>query len=185
MKVSDLPPAYSTSGTNASPGIEIPPLPPTTTVKQVYADFFRYLFKTTKEFFQTNIPAGTRIWDRLEAADANKTEASLVVVLATPNGWDTSQQAFLRDAAIQGGLVSKQDADMRLEYVTEGEASVHYALAHSQSASWLKKGVMFAVTDAGGSTVDSTLYECKETTPKLILEEVCSSECVQVRSTSL
>lgn len=75
----------------------------------------------------------------------------------------------------------RQDADSLLEYVTEGEASVHYALAHSQSATWLRKGVMFAVTDAGGSTVDSTLYECKEITPKLILEEVCSSECVQVR----
>ena len=41
---------------------------------------------------------------------------------------------------------------------------------------------MFAIVDAGGSTVDSTLYECKETTPKLILEEVCASECVQAGS---
>ena len=41
---------------------------------------------------------------------------------------------------------------------------------------------MFAVVDAGGSTVDSTLYECKETTPKLILEEVCASECIQAGS---
>ena len=41
---------------------------------------------------------------------------------------------------------------------------------------------MFAVVDAGGSTVDSTLYECKEATPKLILEEVCASECVQAGS---
>ena len=38
---------------------------------------------------------------------------------------------------------------------------------------------MFAVVDAGGSTVDSTLYECKETTPELVLEEVCASQCVQ------
>ena len=41
---------------------------------------------------------------------------------------------------------------------------------------------MFAVVDAGGSTVDSTLYECKKTIPKLILEEVCASECVQAGS---
>ena len=41
---------------------------------------------------------------------------------------------------------------------------------------------MLAVVDAGGSTVDSTLYECKETTPKLILEEVRASECVQAGS---
>ncbi len=44
------------------------------------------------------------------------------------------------------------------------------------------QGVFFAVVYAGGSTVDSTLYECKETTPKLILEEVCASECVQAGS---
>ena len=42
--------------------------------------------------------------------------------------------------------------------------------------------MVFAVVDAGGSTVDSTLYECKKTTPKLILEEVCASECVQAGS---
>ena len=41
---------------------------------------------------------------------------------------------------------------------------------------------MLAVVDAGGSTVDSTLYECKETSPKLILEEVRASECVQAGS---
>ena len=41
---------------------------------------------------------------------------------------------------------------------------------------------MFAVVDAGGSTVDSTLYQCKKITPRLILEEVCASECVQAGS---
>ena len=69
-----------------------------------------------------------------------------------------------------------------MRFVTEGEASVHYALAYTQSAQWLRKGVVFAVVDAGGSTVDSNLYECKETTPNLILEEVRASECVQAGS---
>jgi len=41
---------------------------------------------------------------------------------------------------------------------------------------------LFAIVDAGGSTVDSTLYECKGTTPRLILEEVRASECVQAGS---
>ena len=72
--------------------------------------------------------------------------------------------------------------ESRLRFVTEGEASVHYALEYTQSDQWLRKGVVFAVVDAGGSTVDSTLYECKETNPKLILEEVCASECVQAGS---
>jgi len=69
-----------------------------------------------------------------------------------------------------------------LRFVTEGEASVHYALCYTQPAQWLRKGAVFAVVDAGGSTVDSTLYKCKETTPELILEEACPSECVQAGS---
>ena len=59
---------------------------------------------------------------------------------------------------------------------------MHYALNYTQTAQWLRKGVLFAVVDAGGSTVDSTLYECKETTPNLLLQEVCASECVQAGS---
>ena len=70
-------------------------------------------------------------------------------------------------------------AEHRLRFVTEGEASVHYALNNIQSTQWLHKGVVFAVVDAGGSTVDSTLYQRKEITPKLVLKEVCASMCVQ------
>ena len=81
-----------------------------------------------------------------------------------------------------GGLLPEKHDESRLRFVTEGEASVHYALNYTQSAQWLRKGVLFAVVDAGGSTVDSTLYECKETTPKLVLQEVCASECVQAGS---
>ena len=83
---------------------------------------------------------------------------------------------------ILGGLLPEHHDESRLRFVTEGEASVHYALDYAPFAQWLRKGVFFAVVDAGGSTVDSTLYECKETTPKLLLEEVCASECVQAGS---
>ena len=41
---------------------------------------------------------------------------------------------------------------------------------------------MFAVVDARGSTVDSTLYECKETTSRLVLEEVRASVGIQAGS---
>ncbi|KAG8802708.1 hypothetical protein FRC17_006361 [Serendipita sp. 399] len=86
----------------------------------------------------------------------------------------------MKKAAQQAGMVgSDDDADLRIEFVTEGEASVHYVLGRINHRTWLKKGSMFAVTDAGGSTVDSTLYVCKALTPKLVLEEVCASECVQ------
>jgi hypothetical protein len=171
MKISDQPPSYG-SNANSVPTIEIPPLPKGVTVGKVYADLLRYMFNSTGEFFKSNTPNGTRIWERLRG--------NTIVVLATPNGWDATQQAFLRTAALGAGLVTQQNVDGNLDFITEGEASVHYALAHSQSKMWMKTGAMFAVTDAGGSTVDSTLYECKSLEP-LKLEEVCASQCVQVR----
>ncbi|KAG8829562.1 hypothetical protein FRC17_006388 [Serendipita sp. 399] len=172
MKVTDAPPPYaSLSSQPSASSIEIPPLPPGIPLTRVYSDFLKYLFDYTERFFVNNTPGGRNVWDRLR----NK----IAIVLATPNGWDTSQQIFMRDAVVAAGIVGKDQADERVDYITEGEASVHYALAHSQSKSWLRKGVIFAVTDAGGSTVDSTLYQCKEDTPKLVLEEVRASECVQ------
>ncbi|CAG7852131.1 SubName: Full=Uncharacterized protein {ECO:0000313/EMBL:CCA70381.1} [Serendipita indica DSM 11827] len=150
MKVVDEPPVYG-SVTNVSPTFEIPPLPPSVSLKQIYAHLLGYLFDHFRNFFKENTVDGTRIWQRLGER--------CTIVLATPNGWDTTQQAFLRSAAILGGLLPENFPEERL-----------------------RKGVIFAVTDAGGSTVDSTLYECKETQPKMILEEVCASECVQAGS---
>jgi hypothetical protein len=82
---------------------------------------------------------------------------------------------------MSGALPANFEED-RLDFVTEGEASVHYALRHSRNPNWLKSGMMFALTDAGGSTVDSTMYICKQVTPNILLEEVCASECVQAGS---
>jgi hypothetical protein len=170
MKISDQPPAYASRG-DQPPAFEIPELPQGVTLEELYVEFIRYLYVTTRNYFVKGTPNGSNIWDRL----ADK----IVIVLCTPNGWDMSQYSFLRKAAIKSGLVRESDADARLEFITEGEASVHYALAHTRGLNWLQPGTVFAVTDAGGSTVDSTLYECKSITP-LILEEVCASECVQV-----
>jgi hypothetical protein len=173
MKIVNEPPTYG-SMTNTPPTFEIPPLPPSVSLKQIYAHLLGYLFDHARDFFKNNTVDGSRIWQRLGE--------KCTIVLATPNGWDTTQQAFLRSAAILGGLLPETFPESRLRFVTEGEASVHYALEYSQSGAWLKKNVIFAVTDAGGSTVDSTLYECKEVQPKMILEEVCASECVQAGS---
>ncbi|KAG8822500.1 hypothetical protein FRC19_005842, partial [Serendipita sp. 401] len=171
MKISDEPPTYD-SDTNRSPAMEIPPLPSNVTLTQVYSDFMRYVFLGFRTFFQETTPNGVAIWGRLSS--------NIVIVLTIPNGWDTRQQGFLKKAALRAGMVqSEEDAELRLEFVTEGEASVHYVLGKVSHRTWLKRGTMFAVTDAGGSTVDSTLYVCKALEPKLELEEVCASECVQ------
>ncbi|KAG8798522.1 hypothetical protein FRC17_007403 [Serendipita sp. 399] len=100
-------------------------------------------------------------------------------IFAIPNGWDSKQQTFLRQAAVTAGLVSSNDAMRLINFISEGEASVHFALAYGSTKSWLENGMEFAVIDAGGSTVDSTLYTCTSTSPDIVLKEVRQSECVQ------
>ncbi|KAG8813629.1 hypothetical protein FRC17_001476 [Serendipita sp. 399] len=150
--------------------LEIPSPPPGVSLPQVYADFIQYLYKGTKDFFVNNTPNGQRIWSRLEG--------TMPMIFCTPNGWDISEHDFLTQAAIRAGIVDPSKAAERLWFITEGEASVHYSLAHTQTAEWLKGETIFAVTDADGSTVDSTLYRCRGKRP-LVLEEVCASACVQ------
>jgi hypothetical protein len=169
MRMSEPPPYHRHPSSSGS--IDIPPLPKNISLDKLYAEFLKYLFKSTKSFFEDSTPNGRQIWTRLEE--------SIVIVLTTPNGWDTTQQGFLREAAVVAGLVTKVSAETQVEFVTEGEASVHYVLAH-QHHTWLTKGAAFVVVDAGGSTVDSTLYECKAVEPRLVLREASVSECIQV-----
>jgi hypothetical protein len=124
--------------------MEIPSLPKDTPLKKVYTDFLEYLRARTREFFESSTPNGPAIWTRLAM------NGRLFVVSATPNGWDSSQQAFLRDVAIDSGWIHSNENRNQgdtFTFVTEGEASVHYALAH-QSSSWLDKGMQFIVIDA-------------------------------------
>ena len=91
----------STTGT--APAFEIPPLPPMVSLKKIYADLLGYLFDhstlapTTitlmltfveaREFFKNNTVDGASIWSRLGH--------QVTICLATPNGWDISQQVCL------------------------------------------------------------------------------------------
>jgi hypothetical protein len=158
----------------AQPGtkLEVPLLPKGVTLSQVYSELIEYMYNRTMDFFVESTPNGRNIWERLQS--------KIALVFCTPNGWDISQHVFIRDAVMAVNLVPPSEAEERISFITEGEASVHYVLSHTRINIWLNKGGIFAVVDVGGSTVDSTLYECKETQP-LRLEEVCASECVQVR----
>jgi hypothetical protein len=151
-------------------GFEIPKLPAGITIERAYADMMGYLMEITQRFYEGNAPNGARIWSRLRN--------TMIIVLSTPNGWDMREQNILRKAAIQAGLVAEKNAADLVQFVTEAEASVHVTLA-KDTESWLKNDTTFAVVDAGGSSVDVTIYECKSTNP-LELREVCIRESVQV-----
>jgi hypothetical protein len=158
------------SKTSSSQTFEIPPLPPGITIERAYADLMNYLMENTRQFFEKTTPNGAEIWGRVRD--------TIVIVLATPNIWDIREQHTLRKAAIMASLVTEENAGQLLQFVTESEASVHYALAQGPGR-WLKQGSAFAVIDCGGSTVDTTIYRCMSTSP-LGLAETCPSECMQV-----
>lgn len=154
--------------------LEIPPLPVGVSIDKVYSDMLRWLIQHAMNFFKTHTVDGEQIWARIGGHST--------IILAIPNGWEMPQQHLLRKAVVMSNALPGNSEEDRVDFVTEGEASVHYALKHSRNPSWLKSGMMFALTDAGGSTVDSTMYICKQVTPNILLEEVCASECVQAGS---
>lgn len=149
--------------------LDKPPLPYGVTLEQVYTDFMKYLLVNTRSFFEKKILGGGAIWDNLTS--------TMTVVLTHPNGWGTPEQGFLRKAARRAGMVSQ---DNQVTFVTEAEASIHFCLSRPalNLASSIKIGTKIIVCDAGGSTVDTTLYKITETTT-LQLEEVTESACIQ------
>lgn len=168
---SDLGPKLHLHPANASSqDFEIPPLPTGISIEQVYADLMGYLMEHTRRFFEATTVDGAEIWKRVRD--------TIVIVLATPNVWGIREQATLRKSAVMASIVTEENASQLLQFVTEAEASVHYALAQDHSK-WLKEPTVFAVIDCGGSTVDTTVYRCISTAP-LSLTETCPSECAQV-----
>ncbi|CAE6533900.1 unnamed protein product [Rhizoctonia solani] len=141
------------------------------TLEQVYSDFLRYLLKHTEKFFKDRIIDGPALWLRHRS--------KMEFIIAHPNAWGTREQAFLRNMAVRAGFVDATQAQNKIRFLSEGEASVHFCLdADPSLRSHLKPGAVFAVCDAGGSTVDTTVYRVASLTPSLKIEEKRASGCV-------
>ncbi|GAB1520866.1 hypothetical protein RhiTH_003955 [Rhizoctonia solani] len=152
-------------------GLALDPLPPGVSLLRVYSDFLGYLIRHTQTFFEDRIIDGRLIWQ--------KHRPSMQFIIAHPNGWGIREQAFLRTAATNAGLVTNATAATCIRFVTEAEASVHFCIYHTNLGSRLKPGMKFAVCDAGGSTVDTTVYSVISTRVPIELEEAHASACVQ------
>ncbi|KAJ1303450.1 hypothetical protein OPQ81_011639 [Rhizoctonia solani] len=151
--------------------LKLDPLPHGVTLRQIYSDFLGYLLKHTRAFFEDRILDGKQIWERYSP--------TMEVVIAHPNGWGIREQAFLRSAAVSAGFATADLAPAKVRFVTEAEASVHFCIHHTNLGTVLQPGTNFVVCDAGGSTVDTTLYSVKSARPILKLEEKRASACVQ------
>lgn len=147
----------------------IPALPPGVSIERAYMDMMKYLMNITQRFFERTTPDGNRIWTKLRDR--------MTIVLTTPNGWEDQEQAIIRTAAVRAGIVNWENVWQRLCFMAEAEAAVHYALKYYPQ-DWLERDTVFSVVDAGGSTVDITVYRCVLAQP-LSITEVCPGECAQ------
>ena len=99
----------------------IPPLPPNKTVVDVFADFLRYLFACAASYIQDTHPNGHELW--------NSHSNGIHFVLSHPNGWEGKEQSQMRKAAVKANLIpDDQPGHSRVSFVTEGEASLHFAI---------------------------------------------------------
>ena len=106
-------------------------LPRGKTIIDVFSDFMRYLFDSTKALFISSEQNGEVRW--------NAVSSSIELVLTHPNGWGGPQQSQLRTAAIQAKIVpDKLEGHGMVHFVTEGEASLHFCATHTQSGEKLK-----------------------------------------------
>ncbi|CAE6502943.1 unnamed protein product [Rhizoctonia solani] len=152
-------------------GIQIQPLPAGVSLLAIYTDFMVYLLGHTRSFFEGRIIDGRKVW-----ADHHE---EMVVIIAHPNGWGLREQNFLRQAAIAAQYVSESKARSHIQFVSEAEASVHFCMIHGNLSNHLKTNTNFIVCDAGGSTIDTTTYRVKSTSPSLELVEENMPACVQ------
>ncbi|KAL5632485.1 hypothetical protein ACGC1H_005438 [Rhizoctonia solani] len=151
--------------------ISIEELPFGVSLKQIYADFLGYLLQCTKERFEEVITDGQTIW-RNYSNDMD-------IIIAHPNGWGLREQDLMRRASVLAGIMTSENADLQIQFVTEAEASVHYCMHYTTLRGCLEPDINFAVCDAGGSTVDTTLYMVKSARPQLQIGEKRASACVQ------
>jgi len=101
---------------------DIPPLPLNKSVIDVFADFLQYLLRCAGDYIKDTHANGQDLW--------NSVKADIDFVLSHPNGWEGTQQADMRKAAVLAKLIPDTPAGhSRLTFVTEGEASLHFAIA--------------------------------------------------------
>ena len=104
---------------------DIPPLPLNKTVINIFGDLLKYLYKSTMDYIQER--QGVSLFESVGA--------NIDFVLSHPNGWEGKQQSEMRRAAISAGLVKDMsEALKRVNFVTEGEASLHFCLNNVSSA---------------------------------------------------
>ncbi|CAA7263110.1 unnamed protein product [Cyclocybe aegerita] len=143
-------------------------LPSNKSVVDVFADFLYYLFQCAAIYIQDTHANGAHLWDSVSD--------NIDFVLSHPNGWEGREQGEMRRAMVMAGLV-KDDTEgrARISFVTEGEASLHYAIQRGVLAGAIESGAGVIIVDAGGGTIDISAYRCDAATKTF--EETAAPQC--------
>src|SRR5258708_38509096 len=105
-------------------------LPKGKSIVDVFSDFMRYLFDSTKMLFISSNEIGEHQW--------NSVASKIELVLTHPNGWGGPQQSHLRTAAIRAGIIpDTPEGRGRVHFVTEGEPSFNFCVTHTLSGELL------------------------------------------------
>jgi len=154
---------------------EIPPLPLNKTVVEVFADFMAYLLECASSYIQDTHANGADLWASVKD--------QIDFVLSHPNGWGGTQQGEMRKAAILAKLVPDTPAGhARLSFITEGKASLHFALQNGLPIGSMKDGDGVTIVDAGEETIDISSYSQNVGEAKDTFEEVAAPQCQSFQS---
>jgi len=149
---------------------EIPPLPFNKTVVEVFADFLAYLLECASSFIQETHANSADLWASVED--------EIHFFLSHPNGWEGAQQAEMRKASVLAELIPDTAAGHAcLSFVTEGEASLHYAVHNGLPKGVMDDGEGVVIVDAGGGTIDISSYSKNVGEAKNRFEEVAAPQC--------
>jgi len=84
-------------------------------------------------------------------------------VLTVPANWDDFAKGYMRQAAIAAGLIRAGVDEKRLEFIAEPEAAACFVTKNDEDATRFfasgRSGRTFMIVDAGGGTVDVTIYQ--------------------------
>jgi hypothetical protein len=162
-------------------------LPMGKTIVDLFSDFMRYLFDSTKSFFVAIESNGEVLW--------NSATDNIELVLTHPSGWGGPQRDQLRTAAVRANIIpDTPEGHARIHFLTEGEAKFSFCatqtqvgetlkVRHSQSSALLPYFLTrqqfddkVIVIDAGNQTIDINYYRVTNNTP-LQIEESLQPKC--------
>ena len=119
----------------------IPPLPPNKDALSIFADFLQYIFTCTRQYIIDTFPEGLALW--------NSVAGHIEFIFSHPNGWEGRQQEMMRSAAIRAGLVANTEEErIKIQFVTEGEASLHFCIQSGLSTEALTVGCDFEINES-------------------------------------